>query len=607
MLANDLYDGQTIDARLALRRLAAARIRRRGLGRGARRWTSTPATLEPLRRAAGRPARGACARSRSGPRRRARRWSTSARTSSAGCGSPCGDRRAGDHLRHAEVLEHGELGVRPLRTREGHGPVRPERRRGRLRADLHLPRLPLRRGHRLARRADRRRPRRRSSSHSELRAHRHLRVLRRAAQPAAPQRRLGAARATSSTCRPTARSATSGWAGPATSRSFAPTAAFLYDVERLPAGLAARPRRRAAGTPTAWCRFVVPDVLKYVDAPPEFPAPGHHRDLERRRGLGAVGAAGRRTATARCLPRQYRLDGRARPPGRGAALADRACGTAASSSATGSTRRRRRTTRPRPRPTTASWRPPALLPQPRDRGGGGRAARATTTTPASSRHSRPGSGRPSTSTTCTTTARVRSDCPTVYALAIAFGLLDGADGDSSPGTGWPSWSAENGYRIVHRVRRDAVHHRRADRHRAPRRRLPAAARAGVPVVALPGDHGRHHDLGALGLDAARRHDQPGRDDQLQPLRPRRGGRLDAPGRSAASRPPRRATSGCASLRTRRRPHLGEDLAADAAREIRVAWEIVDGELGVESSSRKASRPRSSFRARAPRSSPAPSR
>ena len=90
--------------------------------------------------------------------------------------------------------------------------------------------------------------------------------------------------------------------------------------------------------------------------------------------------------------------------------------------------------------------------------------------------------------------------------------------------------------------------------------LRAAAAAGVPVVAVPGDHGRDDDLGALGLHAPGRLDQPGRDDVVQPLRVRRGGRLAAPhgrrprpGRAglpaAADRPAARAR---ASPRPRRR-------------------------------------------------------
>ncbi|WP_308123136.1 alpha-L-rhamnosidase C-terminal domain-containing protein [Streptomyces geysiriensis] len=59
----------------------------------------------------------------------------------------------------------------------------------------------------------------------------------------------------------------------------------------------------------------------------------------------------------------------------------------------------------------------------------------------------------------------------------------------------------------------------------------------MPVLALPGDDGRDHDLGALVLDAARRLGQPGRDDQLQPLRPgcRGGLALQGGGRDPAGR------------------------------------------------------------------------
>ena len=42
---------------------------------------------------------------------------------------------------------------------------------------------------------------------------------------------------------------------------------------RLPARLARRPRRRAAGRRRAWSPFVVPDVLKYTEYPTDFPAP----------------------------------------------------------------------------------------------------------------------------------------------------------------------------------------------------------------------------------------------------------------------------------------------------------------------------------------------
>ena len=104
------------------------------------------------RRPAGPPHRDGRAGRDHARRPRAARSSTSARTSSAGCGStvqgPAGQTIT---LRHAEVLEDGELCTRPLRARAGDRPLHPAGRRTRdLGAALHLPRLPLRRGRRLA-------------------------------------------------------------------------------------------------------------------------------------------------------------------------------------------------------------------------------------------------------------------------------------------------------------------------------------------------------------------------------------------------------------------------------------------------------------------------
>ena len=88
--------------------------------------------------------------------------------------------------------------------------------------------------------------------------------------------------------------------------------------------------------------------------------------------------------------------------------------------------------------------------------------------------------------------------------------------------------------------------------------LRAAAAAGEPVVALPGDDGRDDDLGALGLDAPGRLDQPRRDDVVQPLRVRRGGRLAAPHGRRSRRRRRRATG---RLRIAPRPGPGITSAA----------------------------------------------
>ena len=123
--------------------------------------------------------------------------------------------------------------------------------------------------------------------------------------------------------------------------------------------------------------------------------------------------------------------------------------------------------------------------------------------------------------------RLTSDAATGYALAICFDLTP-----DKPAYGDRLAELHRGGGIPrrHRVRRDAVDRRRADGDRARRRCLPAADRAGVPVLAVPGDPRRDDDLGAVGQPAARRHRQPRKDDLVQPLRARLDRRLDAPGR-----------------------------------------------------------------------------
>nr|BFE71701.1 hypothetical protein GCM10020092_050020 [Actinoplanes digitatis] len=92
----------------------------------------------------------------------------------------------------------------------------------------------------------------------------------------------------------------------------------------------------------------------------------------------------------------------------------------------------------------------------------------------------------------------------------------------------------------HRLRRHAADDRRADRRGRARAGVPAAVADRLPVVALPGDDGRDDRLGTLGQHAAGRLGQPRRDDVVQPLRARRGRRLAAP-------PGRRAGTGRAGL------------------------------------------------------------
>ena len=115
-MANDLYDGQTIDARRRSDAWLRARLRRRRLDRRASgeldQATLTPYIGPPVRRQEelapvahlDLPVGQDPGRLRPEPGR-------------AGCGPGARARPATViTLRHAEVLEHDELGVRPLRT-----------------------------------------------------------------------------------------------------------------------------------------------------------------------------------------------------------------------------------------------------------------------------------------------------------------------------------------------------------------------------------------------------------------------------------------------------------------------------------------------------------
>ena len=85
-------------------------------------------------------------------------------------------------------------------------------------------------------------------------------------------------------------------------------------------------------------------------------------------------------------------------------------------------------------------------------------------------------------------------------------------------------------------------------------------------MALPGDHGRDDDLGALGLHAPGRLDQPRRDDVVQPLRARRGRRLAAP-HGRRPRPGRAGLPAAAGrAASRAGHHLGGGDARDAVRD-----------------------------------------
>ena len=123
--------------------------------------------------------------------------------------------------------------------------------------------------------------------------------------------------------------------------------------------------------------------------------------------------------------------------------------------------------------------------------------------------------------------RVGENTQTAYVLALQFDLL--------PEELRPVAAKRLAEEIRERkhlttgLPRHAVPLPRAEPVRLPGRGVPAAQPRGVPVLALPGEAGRHHDLGAVGQPEAGRH-LPGHVDELvQPLRLRRDRRVDVPG------------------------------------------------------------------------------
>ncbi len=101
---------------------------------------------------------------------------------------------------------------------------------------------------------------------------------------------------------------------------------------------------------------------------------------------------------------------------------------------------------------------------------------------------------------------ILSDCATVYALAICFGLLDDAQ-RTAAGDRLAEIVAERDYRVTTGFAGTpfVTWALSETGHVDAAYRLPAPGRQSV--LALSDHHGRHDDLGALGLDAAGRVDQ----------------------------------------------------------------------------------------------------
>ena len=261
-------------------------------------------------------------------------------------------------LRHAEVLQDGEL-VRPARcaARVAHRRVHPARRRdGRgVGAALHHPRLPLRRGRPAGPASSRPATSRRSSATPTCARTGWFACSDPQLEPAARERRVEHARQLR---RPAHRLPAARRAARLDRRHpglRARPRAFLYDCAGTAHLLAGRPRRRAA------TRRHGP-ALRPVD---------RRCDCSRHGPTAAWGDAAvvvpwalyQRYGDLGLLRAQYPSMTRLGRPGRRAGRARAACGTPASSSATGSTPPRRRTTRPAHAPTR-TWSPPPTSPAP---------------------------------------------------------------------------------------------------------------------------------------------------------------------------------------------------------------------------------------------------
>jgi alpha-L-rhamnosidase len=184
--------------------------------------------------------------------------------------------------------------------------------------------------------------------------------------------------------------------------------------------------------------------------------------------------------------------------------------------------------------------------------------------------------------------QVRSDCPTVYALAICFELLDGPLRQRAGGR-LATLVAENGYRVatgfagtpyVTDALTDTGHldhaYRLLRQCECPSWLYPVTM--GATTVWERWD--------AMLPDGPH---QPRRDDQLQPLHTRSGRRLDAP-RDRRRRPGRAGLSHRAGRAPPRRGHITwADTELDSPHgRIAVNWRLApNGQLDVQSSCPKA--------------------
>ena len=233
-----------------------------------------------------------------------------------------------------------------------------------------------------------------------------------------------------------------GWTGDI--QVFAPTASFLYDSAGFLDVLAARPRRRAGSSDGVG---PVRRAGRAHDA--RRPAAGR---VGRRRDRRAVGALRALRRPRPCSPRQYASMRAWVDTVAGAGRRRPAVGAAASSSATGSTRPRRRTTRRQRqgRPATSSPPPTSPAPPRLVAEAAERARRRRRTPRTYARAGRAQSARAFVAEYVTAGrphAERRARPPTRSRSSSTCSPTPSAAAARRP-TGSPSWSRDGGYRIA---------------------------------------------------------------------------------------------------------------------------------------------------------------
>ena len=375
-----------------------------------------------------------------------------------------------------------------------------------------------------------------------------------------------------------------GWTGDI--NAFAPTAAFLYDVARR-AGLVAGGSRGRAEPSRATCRW----SFRMPSADPR----GTHRAVGRRRRQPA-GVPLRGLRRSRDPRAAVRVDD-ARSSTRSPRVLDEhgVWSQRLPVRRLGRPRRAARQPRRRRRPTGTSSPPPSSPAPPRSWPRADVLGRADDATRYQALHERVRAGfRRRVGDAGRARRRPVRHRPTPWRSASACST---PSEEARRAPGWPSSSAKADHRISTGFAGTPYVTEALSRTGHLDTAYALLLETELPVVPVPGHHGRDDDLGAVGRHPSRRLPQPHGHDLAQPLRARCRGFAGCIASSAAWLPSRPATADCGS---RRNPAVGSPMRPPPTTRphgrARVAWQLRPrrAALVVEARCRTAPPPRSCF-------------